>query len=92
MNNNEALDSYYRELKSILDNCNLHDKPENIYNIDETGIYASWSPLLIPEQLLITDPCNDVSITNEVTHDGKGENSQLEEDTDYRFSQGQFYI
>ena len=28
------------------------------------------------------DPCNDVSITNEVTHDGIGENSQLEEDTD----------
>jgi len=38
MNNNEALDSYYRELKSILDSYNLHDKPENIYNVDETGM------------------------------------------------------
>jgi len=28
------------------------------------------------------DPCNDVSITDEVTHDGTSENSQLEEDTD----------
>jgi len=38
MNNNKALNSYYREFKSILDNYNLHDKPENIYNVDETGI------------------------------------------------------
>ena len=28
MSNNEALDSYYRELKSILDGYNLYGKPE----------------------------------------------------------------
>ena len=33
---------------------------------------------LIPKH----DPCNDVSITDEVTNDGTGENSKFEKDTD----------
>ena len=35
-----------------------------------------------PRAVLDHDPCNDVSIANEVTHEGTSENSQLEEDTD----------
>ena len=38
MQNNEALDSYFRELKRIFDEHKLLDKPENIYNVDETGM------------------------------------------------------
>ena len=39
MQNNEALDSYFRELKRIFDDEHkLLDKPENIYNVDETGM------------------------------------------------------
>jgi len=38
MQYNEALDSYFRELKRIFDEHKLLDKPENIYNVDETGM------------------------------------------------------
>ena len=38
MQNNEALDSYFRELKCIIDDHKLLDKPENIYNVGETGM------------------------------------------------------
>jgi len=38
MQNKEALDSYFRELKCIFDEHKLLNKPENIYNVDETGM------------------------------------------------------
>ena len=51
MNNNQALDSYYRELTSILDINNLHDKPENIYNVDETGMPLDhWAPRILAKK------------------------------------------
>jgi len=34
MQNKEALDSYFRELKCIFDEHKLLDKPENIYNVE----------------------------------------------------------
>jgi len=33
MQNNEALDSYFRELKCIVDKHKLLDKPENIFTM-----------------------------------------------------------
>ena len=52
--------------------------PGNIINsFKHCGVYR-----FNPRAVLDHDPCNDVSITNEVTHDGTSENSQLEEDTD----------
>ena len=32
------LDSYYKELSTILTKYNLHDKPEHIFNVDETSV------------------------------------------------------
>lgn len=40
----ENLNKYYKELHTILTKSNLHDKPENIYNIDETGFSTEHSP------------------------------------------------
>jgi len=53
MNNNEALDSYYRKSKGILDNYNLHDKPENTYNVDETGMPLDYqAPCILAKKRL----------------------------------------
>ena len=38
MNNQSALDNYFIELKSILDENELGDKPGQIYNMDESGV------------------------------------------------------
>ena len=35
-----------------------------------------------PRVVFNQNPCNEVSVTDKVTHDSTGENSQLEEDTD----------
>lgn len=43
----ENLNKYYKELHAILTKSNLHDKPKNIYNIDETGFSTEHSPLKI---------------------------------------------
>lgn len=43
----ENLNKYYKELHAILTKSNLHDKPQNIYNIDETGFSTEHSPLKI---------------------------------------------
>lgn len=40
----ENLNKYYKELHTILTKSNLYDKPENIYNIDETGFSTEHSP------------------------------------------------
>ena len=40
----EVLDQYYKELGTILTSNNLVNKPERIYNIDETGISTEHSP------------------------------------------------
>ena len=51
MNNNEALDSYSTELKSILDGYNLHGKPEKIYNVDKTGMPLDhWAPCILAKK------------------------------------------
>ena len=34
----DTLNNYYKELGTILNNNGLRDKPQNIYNIDETGV------------------------------------------------------
>ncbi len=40
----EKLDNYYKELASVLTTNGLKDKPECIYNIDETGVNSEHSP------------------------------------------------
>ena len=40
----EVLDKYYKELASVLTSNNLHDKPGQIYNVDETGISSEHNP------------------------------------------------
>jgi hypothetical protein len=40
----ENIDKYFRELSNILIQNNLHDKPERILNIDETGVNSEHSP------------------------------------------------
>jgi hypothetical protein len=40
----EVIDSYYSELWTILNENNLLDKPERIFNIDETGISTEHQP------------------------------------------------
>jgi len=40
----EKLDSYYKELSTILTKYNLHDKPEHIFNGDETSVTTEHSP------------------------------------------------
>ncbi|KAL5018324.1 hypothetical protein ScPMuIL_004046, partial [Solemya velum] len=39
-----TVNDYYRELGTILTENGLHDKPQNIYNIDETGFSTEHSP------------------------------------------------
>ena len=40
----EVLERYYKELGSVLSTNNLENKPERIYNIDETGITTEHTP------------------------------------------------
>ncbi|MEW8543568.1 MAG: hypothetical protein AB2693_08525 [Candidatus Thiodiazotropha sp.] len=40
----DALVKYYRELGTILTSNNLKNKPERIYNIDETGVSTEHNP------------------------------------------------
>jgi hypothetical protein len=40
----EKLESYYKELSTILTKYNLHDKPEHIFNVDETSVTTEHSP------------------------------------------------
>jgi hypothetical protein len=40
----ERIENYFRELQDILTENDLLDKPERIYNIDETGISTQNSP------------------------------------------------
>ena len=51
--------------------------PGNISGFKHCGVYP-----FNPRAVLDHDPCNNVSVTNEVTNDGTRDNSQLEEDTD----------
>jgi hypothetical protein len=48
----EKLESYYKELSTILTKYNLHDKPEHIFNVDETGVTTEHSPPKIVLNLL----------------------------------------
>ncbi|KAJ8306503.1 hypothetical protein KUTeg_017048 [Tegillarca granosa] len=40
----ETINKYYKELGTIMTQYSLHDKPENIYNIDETGFSTEHNP------------------------------------------------
>lgn len=40
----DTLNNYYKELGTILTNNGLRDKPQNIYNIDETGVSTEHNP------------------------------------------------
>ena len=40
----ETLDKYYKELGTILTKHNLRNKPQNIFNIDETGVSTEHNP------------------------------------------------
>ena len=40
----EKIDQYFTNLKGIMNKYSLHDKPELIYNIDETGFSPEHSP------------------------------------------------
>ena len=40
----DTLDKYYKELGTILTKHNLRDKPQNIYNVDESGVSTEHSP------------------------------------------------
>ncbi|XP_064633674.1 uncharacterized protein LOC135491633 [Lineus longissimus] len=42
--NKELIDKYYNDLKAILQKYNLMDKPELIYNLDETGVNTEHNP------------------------------------------------
>ena len=48
--NNEILDSYFRELKCIVDDHKLLDKPENICNADETGMPLDQAPSILAKK------------------------------------------
>lgn len=39
MSDTAALDHWFNEvLRKTMDDSQLHDKPQNIYNVDETGV------------------------------------------------------
>ena len=40
----EVLDKYYKELASVLTSNNLHDKPGQIYNVDEPRVRSEHNP------------------------------------------------
>ena len=40
----QVVDEYFQELDVILTKYNLKDKPESIYNVDESGISPAHSP------------------------------------------------
>ena len=42
-----VLSNYYKELGTIFTSNNLKDKPERIWNIDETGVSTEHSPMRI---------------------------------------------
>ena len=48
----DTLDNYYKELWIILTNHNLRDKPQNIYNVDESGVSTEHSP---PKRVCLTN-------------------------------------
>ena len=43
----EKLDRYFRELATFLTSNGLRERPERIYNIDETGVNPQHNPLNI---------------------------------------------
>lgn len=40
----ECIDSYFHELKNILDKYDLSSRPQSIYNVDEKGIQQNFKP------------------------------------------------
>ena len=40
----ESLDKYYKKLSQVLTSNGLNNKPQNIYNVDEMGVYTEHSP------------------------------------------------
>ena len=40
----QNISNYFKELSTVLTNNNLHNKPESIFNIDETGVTTAHSP------------------------------------------------
>jgi hypothetical protein len=57
----ENIDKYFRELSNILIQNNLHDKPERILNIDETGVNSEHSP----PKVVCDEDINPQSITSQ---------------------------
>ena len=57
----ENIDKYFRELSNILIQNNLHDKPERILNIDETGVNSEHSP----PKVVCDEDINQQSITSQ---------------------------
>ncbi|KAH3698668.1 hypothetical protein DPMN_086214 [Dreissena polymorpha] len=43
----ELLEYFLSDLKNIMENCNLTNKPDLIWNIDETGLLLEHSPINI---------------------------------------------
>jgi len=41
------IDQYFHDLKSVMDLYDLHSRPENIWNIDETGLMMEHTPSLV---------------------------------------------
>ncbi|MEW8548101.1 MAG: hypothetical protein AB2693_31750 [Candidatus Thiodiazotropha sp.] len=56
----EVLNQYYTELGTILTSNNLINKPERIYNIDETGISTEHSP----PKIVCSKDTNPQSVTS----------------------------
>ena len=50
---NETLSSYYKELGTILTKHDLHDKPHQIYNIDESALQTEHNPGKIVHDIVI---------------------------------------
>lgn len=57
----ENIDKYFRELSNILTQNNLHDKPERIFNIDESGINSEHSS----PKVVCDEDINPQSITSQ---------------------------
>ena len=56
----ENLNAYFQNLKDILDKYELHDCPELIYNVDETG----FSPEHSPPRIATVKGCTPQAITS----------------------------
>ena len=39
--NNKSLDQFFQTCQKYFDFLQIHDKPQNIYNVDETGLSGS---------------------------------------------------